>query len=183
MTTNPTATPLLIKSVEAYGIQLPLNKIVLMAGVELSVVETLLIRIEADNGLVGWGEASSAPSHGGASLADMLKSFHEEMHSFLIGKNILELSGLTYQLNRIAKNAKSTVAAVDVALFDLLGKHLGVPVHVLLGGAKRHLVPPLWLIGNSSIEKDLVEAEKNGPMDIDSLNSNSALNLLMTISL
>jgi muconate cycloisomerase len=29
-----------------------------------------------------------------------------------------------------------------------------------LGGAKRHLVPPLWLIGNSSIEKDLVEAEK-----------------------
>jgi muconate cycloisomerase len=160
MTIHSAATPLLIKSVEAFGIQLPLNKIVLMAGVELRVVETLLIRIEAENGLIGWGEASSAPTHGGASLADMLKSFHDEMHSFLIGKNVLELSGLTYQLNRLAKNAKSTVAAVDVALFDLLGKHLGVPVHVLLGGAKRHQVPPLWLIGNSSIEKDLIEADK-----------------------
>ena len=160
MTIHSAATSLLIKSVEAFGIQLPLNKIVLMSGVELSVVETLLIRIEADNGLVGWGEASSAPTHGGASLADMLKSFHDEIHSFLIGKNVLELSGLTYQLNRLAKNAKSTVAAVDVALFDLLGKHLGVPVHVLLGGAKRHQVPPLWLIGNSSIEKDLIEADK-----------------------
>ncbi len=160
MTTNLTAAPLFIKSVQAFGVKLPLNKIVLMAGVELSVVETLLIRIEADNGLVGWGEASSAPSHGGASLPDMLKSFHDEMHDFLIGKNVLELSGITCQLNQLAKNAKSTVAAVDVALFDLLGKHLGVPVHVLLGGAKRHQVPPLWLIGNSSIDKDLIEAEK-----------------------
>jgi muconate cycloisomerase len=155
----PTAAPLLIKSVKAFGVKLPLNKIVLMAGVELSSVETLLIRIEAENGLVGWGEASSAPSHGGATLPDMLKSFHDEMHSFLIGKNVLELSGLTDQLNQLAKSAKSTVAAVDVALYDLLGKYLGVPVHVLLGGAKRHQVPPLWLIGNSSIEKDLLEAQ------------------------
>jgi muconate cycloisomerase len=153
------AQPLLIKRVDAFGLQLPLNKIVLMAGVELSTVENLLIRIEAENGLVGWGEASSAPSHGGASLTDMLTSFHQEIHPFLIGKNVLELSGITNQLNQIAKNAKSTVAAVDVALYDLLGKHLGVPVHVLLGGQKRDKVPPLWLIGNSSIEKDLAESQ------------------------
>jgi muconate cycloisomerase len=156
---NTVAEPLLIKRVDAFGLNLPLNKIVLMAGVELSCVENLLIRIEAENGLVGWGEASSAPSHGGASLKDMLASFHQEMHDFLIGKNILELSGITQQLNLLAKNAKSAVAAVDVALYDLLGKHLGVPVHVLLGGAQRHQVPPLWLIGNSSIEKDLSEAQ------------------------
>jgi muconate cycloisomerase len=156
---NTVAEPLLIKRVDAFGLNLPLNKIVLMAGVELSCVENLLIRIEAENGLVGWGEASSAPSHGGASLQDMLASFHQEMHDFLIGKNILELSGITQQLNLLAKNAKSAVAAVDVALYDLLGKHLGVPVHVLLGGAQRHQVPPLWLIGNSSIEKDLSEAQ------------------------
>jgi muconate cycloisomerase len=158
-TLNTVAEPLLIKRVDAFGLNLPLSKIVLMAGVELSCVENLLIRIEAENGLVGWGEASSAPSHGGASLQDMLASFHQEMHDFLIGKNILELSGITQQLNLLAKNAKSAVAAVDVALYDLLGKHLGVPVHVLLGGAQRHQVPPLWLIGNSSIEKDLSEAQ------------------------
>jgi muconate cycloisomerase len=117
------------------------------------------LRIEAENGLVGWGEASSAPSHGGASLKDMLSSFHQEMHDFLIGKNVLELSGITQALNLLANNAKSAVAAVDVALYDLLGKHLGVPVHVLLGGIQRHQVPPLWLIGNSSIEKDLSEAQ------------------------
>jgi o-succinylbenzoate synthase len=149
--------PLLIKRVDAFGLNLPLNKTVLMAGVELNSVENLLIRIEASNGLVGWGEASSAPSHGGASLQDMLKSFHEEIHPFLIGKDAFQLSGLTQQLNTLAKNAKSTVAAIDVALYDLLGKHLQVPVHVLLGGQQRNEVAPLWLIGNSSIEKDLAE--------------------------
>ncbi len=153
-----TTEPLIIKKVDAFGLNLPLNKTVLMAGVELNTVENLLIRIEASNGLVGWGEASSAPSHGGASLQDMLASFHQEIHPFLIGKDAFELSGLTNQLNHIAKNAKSTVAAVDVALYDLLGKHLNVPAYVLLGGQQRKEVPPLWLIGNSSVEKDLSEA-------------------------
>ena len=103
-----TTEPLMIKKVDAFGLNLPLNKTVLMAGVELNTVENLLIRIEASNGLVGWGEASSAPSHGGASLQDMLASFHQEIHPFLIGKDAFELSGLTNQLNHIAKNAKST---------------------------------------------------------------------------
>lgn len=159
ITPNTCVAPLFIKRVDAFGLNLPLNKVVLMAGVELHAVENLLIRIEADNGLVGWGEASSAPSHGGASLTEMLASFYAEMHSFLIGKNVLELSGLTQQLQHLAKNAKSTVAAVDIALFDLLGKYLGVPVHVLLGGQLRHQVAPLWLIGNSSVTKDLDEAQ------------------------
>ena len=66
-----TTEPLIIKKVDAFGLNLPLNKTVLMAGVELNTVENLLIRIEASNGLVGWGEASSAPSHGGASLQDL----------------------------------------------------------------------------------------------------------------
>ncbi len=157
---NQAIEPLIIKCVDAFGLNLPLNKVVLMAGVELRTVESLLIRIETENGLVGWGEASSAPSHGGASLTDMLTSFHKEIHDFLIGKNVLELSGITQQLNRITKDATSTVAAVDVALYDLLGKYLKVPVHVLLGGQQRHQVPPLWLIGNSSIEQDLSEAQK-----------------------
>ena len=157
---NQAVEPLIISRVDAFGLNLPLNKIVLMAGVELSTVESLLIRIETENGLVGWGEASSAPSHGGASLKDMLTSFHQEIHDFLIGKNVLELSGITQQINRITKDATSTVAAVDVALYDLLGKYLKVPVHVLLGGQQRHQVPPLWLIGNSSIEQDLSEAQK-----------------------
>jgi len=152
--------PLIITRVDAFGLNLPLNKVVLMAGVELSTVENLLIRIETDHGLVGWGEASSAPSHGGASLKDMLSSFHEEIHDFLIGKNVLELSGITQQLNLITKDATSTVAAVDIALYDLLGQYLRVPVHVLLGGQQRYQFPPLWLIGNSSIEQDLSEAQK-----------------------
>jgi hypothetical protein len=43
---NTVAEPLLIKRVDAFGLNLPLNKIVLMAGVELSCVENLLIRID-----------------------------------------------------------------------------------------------------------------------------------------
>jgi L-alanine-DL-glutamate epimerase-like enolase superfamily enzyme len=39
-------------------------KPVLMAGIELREAETMLVRIEAENGLVGWGETTSAPSHG-----------------------------------------------------------------------------------------------------------------------
>eukprot|EP01084_Bolivina_argentea_P134109 236621_1 len=37
--------------------------------------------------------------------------------------------------------------AIDMALWDLAGKALGVPVHVLLGGAQRDTLPLLWPLG------------------------------------
>jgi L-alanine-DL-glutamate epimerase-like enolase superfamily enzyme len=50
-------------------------------------------------------------------------------------------------------------AAVDIAAFDLLGRHFGVPAVDLLGGAVRTEVPLVWVLGYMSIDTLLAEAE------------------------
>ena len=54
--------PLLIRRVDAIPVALPLAKPMKMAGVTIAHAENVLVRIEALDGTVGWGEAASAPT-------------------------------------------------------------------------------------------------------------------------
>ena len=56
-----------IKEIEPIAVSLPMVKPVIMAGEEIRRADNLLVRIETDNGLVGWGEAGAAPMHTGES--------------------------------------------------------------------------------------------------------------------
>lgn len=94
---------------------------------------TLLVRIATDAGLTGWGE--TAPMVG---VRDAIDSLYAPA---LVGRdprnvgNSWRTRWLEPFENRLA------VGAVDIALHDLVGQALGVPVHQLYGGARRHRVP------------------------------------------
>jgi L-alanine-DL-glutamate epimerase-like enolase superfamily enzyme len=152
--------PLPIQRVDAFKVRLPLIKPMLMSGTQIHHADNLLVRIEAQDGTVGWGEATAAPSHGGASLEEMDAIFRQDISRQLVGKNAMRLSGITSELNQSVQQGRSAVAAVDLALYDLVGNFLGLPVHLLLGGLQRETVAPLWLIGTDSVEGDLDEAQK-----------------------
>jgi L-alanine-DL-glutamate epimerase-like enolase superfamily enzyme len=96
------------------------------------------VRIETDDGLVGLGEAS--PMEGGlASLVIIAK----HMAPVLAGKDPFDhavlLDTLFHKLIKLGPEGAVTgaLAALDIALWDLKGKRLGLPVHKLLGGAWR----------------------------------------------
>src|SRR5260221_14764636 len=61
-----------IKRVEPIAVSFPMRKPVVMAGVEIRQADNVLVRIEADNGVVGWGEAASAPTMTGETVASMM---------------------------------------------------------------------------------------------------------------
>jgi o-succinylbenzoate synthase len=150
-------TPLKIHRAEGFGLRLPMKKPVLMAGVRLEHSENWLIRLEAEDGQVGWGEASSAPNHGGSTVQEMHQAWHA-LQPTVLGADAMTLGGLTQALAPKVKSGKSVLGALDMALHDLVGRHLGVPAHVLLGGMRRDTVSPLWLLGTGSRDSDLAEA-------------------------
>lgn len=161
---NPLAQPLVlqplkIRRADGFGLRLPMKKPVLMSGVRLEHSENWLIRLEADNGVVGWGEASSAPNHGGSTVAEMKQGWLQ-VQDRVVGADAMHLGGLTQQLVPNVKVGKSVVGALDMALHDLVGRHLGVPTHVLLGGMRRDAVSPLWLLGTGKRDTDLAEAQQ-----------------------
>ena len=61
-----------IKRVEPIAVSFPMKKPVFMAGVEIRQADNVLVRIEANNGVIGWGEAASAPTMTGETVESMM---------------------------------------------------------------------------------------------------------------
>lgn len=154
------AAPLAIRRVDAIPMMLPLKKPMLMGGGQkFERSETLIVRIEATNGLVGWGEASAAPTMTGDTLAGMVAAVDNYLGPCLIGRNALDRARLARELAIAIIGNTGPKAACDLALFDLVGKHLGVSVTELLGGTVRDSVLTMYLLGNPTIDQDVAEAK------------------------
>lgn len=98
-----------------------------------------LVRVEADDGTVGWGEASTNWGH---SYPTVFRAVVDDVCSrHLVGRDPRAVRERVADL-RVALDgylgweglSSQTIGAVEIALWDLLGKHLGAPVYRLLGG-------------------------------------------------
>lgn len=146
-----------IRRVQAIALALPLAKPMLMAGVRIETAHNVLVRIEASDGAVGWGEATAAPTMTG-ELARGLVAAVEHLAPLLEGQDVRFHAALARRcLTAIAGNGGAK-SAIDMALLDLAGRRAGVPLVDLLGGSLREAVTPMWLLGNATIEADLAEA-------------------------
>ena len=82
--------PTAIKSIEAIGIALPLRKPLHSFAGLITSSRSLLVRVEASNGLVGWGEAGESMTMTGETLAGMKSVIDEHLAPRLLGKNALD---------------------------------------------------------------------------------------------
>jgi len=100
----------------------------------------LWLQVKTDDGLVGLGE-----SWRGSSAVEAV--IHDDMASWLIGQDArnIELISNTFMSPYVGYHSSSAetraASAVDVALWDLMGKRLGVPVYEALGGKCRESIP------------------------------------------
>ena len=112
-----------------------------------------LVRIETDSGLVGWGETTleGKPKSTVAAV--------EELAEYLIGKDPLRIEHHWQHIYRSAffrggNVLMSALSGIDQALWDIAGKHFGVPAYQLLGGAVRDRIRVYahWGIGSLTDE-------------------------------
>jgi D-galactarolactone cycloisomerase len=124
-----------ITAVQTYLLQ---HKLTRPFGVSVSVPldtvrRTLLVKVETDAGLAGWGE--TAPVSGVRGAID------DQLGPRLVGQNPLEQRRLWRMLWGPNFGHPLAVAALDTALNDLRGRALGLPVAELFGGRLRDRVP------------------------------------------
>jgi galactonate dehydratase len=109
----------------------------------------MLVKVETDDGIYGWGEAGFSGRE--QAVAGMVEHFRE----FLIGRDPRQISrhwqemyrGQYFEGGRVITAA---MAAIDIALYDIKGKALGVPVYELLGGKQRDYVPGFASTGGNT---------------------------------
>jgi L-alanine-DL-glutamate epimerase-like enolase superfamily enzyme len=149
---------LIIKKVEAIPVALPLLKPMYMAGVVISKAYNLIVRIETQNGLTGWGEAASAPTMTGDLLPGMIAAVSDHLAPLLINQNALDHAAIMQKASNALHRNTGAKCALECALLDVCGKYLNVPVYDLIGGAKRNQFYPMHLLGSGNSDQDLADA-------------------------
>src|SRR5438552_13285085 len=103
--------------------------------------DVVLVRVRADNGLEGIGEADASPEVVKAIVdAPFSHNIACGLREILLGENPLETERLWRKMLRRTQYFGRTsvtiaaMSAVDMGLWDLKGKHFGEPIHRLLGG-------------------------------------------------
>ena len=122
--------------------------------------QTLLVKITTDQGLIGWGEA-----HAPAAPAVHAKVITDLLAPILIGQDARRIGPLwdkMYSSQRLRGYATGffteSIAGVDIALWDILGKFVGVPLYQLLGGKYRDSIPTYRAAGSPEGALEAMEA-------------------------
>jgi muconate cycloisomerase len=152
--------PLVIRRVDAVPVALPLKKPMKMAGVNITHAQNVVVRIEAKDGTVGWGEAASAPTMTGDTLGGLVAAVRDHLAPMLLGEDAWQRPALLRRMKGALMGNTGAHSAVEMALLDLAGRAAQVPLIDLVGGAVRAGVAPMWLLGNKTTDEDIAEAHE-----------------------
>ena len=102
----------------------------------------------ADNGLLGYGEACAwEPEFYGETLESVSSTIEKYIAPRIIGEDPRDISRVLSIVDAHVARITCAKEGIDLALYDLVGKALGVPAYVLLGGKFRDLIPIAAEIG------------------------------------
>jgi muconate cycloisomerase len=148
-----------IKAIEPIAVSLPMHKAVTMAGETVARADNMLIRIAADDGHVGWGEAASAPTMTGETVPGMIAAA-DCLAPPLLGRPADDFAGASRAMEAAMYGNNAAKAAIEMALHDLVARAAGKPLHALFGATLRSRIAVLAVIGSTDEAADLGEARE-----------------------
>lgn len=122
----------------------------------------VIVQVRLANGVTGIGEAATlgGPRWAEESVEAIKANTDAYLAPALIGlrADLFESAGIA--MDAAAKRNNAAKGALESALFDAVGKTLGVPAATLLGGAVRTSIPVLWTLASGDPVQEIEEAER-----------------------
>ncbi|HEX7788622.1 MAG TPA: muconate/chloromuconate family cycloisomerase [Methylomirabilota bacterium] len=133
-----------------------------MSFTTLETVNFVFVRAETADGLVGWGEAAclGGPTWSEESAESVAATIERYLAPWLLGRDPADIEALRLEMARRVQGNAFARAAVEMALWDLAGRALGVPVYRLLGGRVRERVPLSWSLAVADSQAEIEEARE-----------------------
>ncbi|MFI6030385.1 mandelate racemase/muconate lactonizing enzyme family protein [Amycolatopsis magusensis] len=149
---------LVVERVETFAVALPTLRSFGVAGGAVAVAGRpsvrVLVKVSAD-GVSGWGEATPIPAWTYETAESIVSTIDRYLAPAILGRPCWDLDGVTSVFDRVINRGFSIGAplaksAVDMALHDLLGRALGVPVGVLWGQRRAGEIELGWMVSGQS---------------------------------
>jgi L-alanine-DL-glutamate epimerase-like enolase superfamily enzyme len=156
---NPSSV--VIRRIEAIPVRIPFSSSFTIAAPhspKRESVDVLVVRIHTNEGVIGVGETQAWRRQGSAEvLENQIHSIRTLFAPVVVGKSPFDVAAILGELNAIAYDSLYVQAAIGDALYDLMGKLLGVPVHMLLGGKCRERIAVGYVLSISSSPEAMID--------------------------
>ena len=142
---------MVVTSIETIPVRVPIEErlAIRAKGGTHSVSPFLLVKIHTDEGITGLGEVSCTPRWSGEDQSTAAHFISTIFAPLLIGQDPREIERLSLRMRQGLFGNPFTKAAIEMALWDLLGKAADLPLYRLLGGPVREFVPIKWSISGA----------------------------------
>ena len=122
----------------------------------------VLVRVRTSNGVEGIGEAATlgGPRWSEESVESIKATVDRYLAPAVLGERADRFEHVAALMDRAAKRNTAAKSAVESALFDAVGKTLGVPASTLLGGAVRDRMRVFWTLASGDVGQEIDEAEQ-----------------------
>lgn len=132
-----------ISKIETIPVQIPIHPQRAIRGGRgaHTVSPFLVVKVHTNEGIIGLGEVSCTALWSGEDQVTAAYLIHTYLEPLLVGQDPTQIERLTAKLRTAVAANPFTKSALEMALWDILGKVAGLPVYRLLGGAVREYVP------------------------------------------
>lgn len=152
-----------IEQIEYFKLDMPLAVPYTIAYETVSQTSSIILKLSTDSGITGWGCAAPDISVTGETADDVIKSVNIII-DLLKDQSPFQIAKITHILKQQLLNYSSTLAMVDMALYDIMARKAGLPLYQLLGGF-RHSIPTSITIGILALKETIeqgIEFLKSG---------------------
>ncbi|MGY2053101.1 muconate/chloromuconate family cycloisomerase [Methylobacterium sp. JK268] len=157
----PPARDLAVAEIRTTIVDVPTRRRHKLAQTAVTAQSYVIVRLRLANGVEGIGEAATlgGPRWSEESVEGIKATIDAYLTPALIGQPADRVVAAGARLDAAAKRNNAAKAALETALFDALGRSLGLPVAALLGGAVQDSLPVLWTLASGDPDQEIAEAE------------------------
>lgn len=127
-----------IKSLIAIPVELQLKEPFAIANETVDRASNVFIKIETDQGFVGWG-CATPDTVTSETEKTVLTACNTILKDLMIGKDPIRINQINEDIEENLKKNPSAKAGVNMALYDILGKAANMPLYRLLGGYREKI--------------------------------------------
>ena len=125
----------------------------------IATAQNLIVRLETENGFVGWGNAAPDPHMTGETIEMTGEILSTELIPAIVGREARAPAKIHEILQQQAPQAPAACAAIDMAVYDLFGQYVKLPLYQLLGWARPKILTSIT-IGITAIEESVRQAQE-----------------------
>ncbi len=149
-----------IKDIRAGYLNLKLKEPFTISLGTISEAKNVIVEIETDEGYIGWGEAAPMPLVTGDFQEGVLQGVMQFLRPLLLGEDPRMVCRISALMEKVIQGNPGAKVAVEMALFDLLGKIYGMPLYIFWGGNDNSFESDYTI----SIDKPDIMASKVEPL-------------------